>query len=49
MKELTKTWVSKGKQCKDFRQKKTETLFSTFEKTSVGRHDPKHISSIAPL
>ena len=44
MKDLSKTWVLTGKQFEDFRQKKTETLFSTFQKPPVGPQDPDAIN-----
>ena len=45
MKGLPKTWVLRGKQFEDFRRKKrTETLFSTFQKNPVGHQDPKAVN-----
>ena len=45
MKDLPITWVSTWKQFEDFRLKKrTETLFSTFQKKSVEHKDPKSIN-----
>ena len=38
-----------GKQFEDFRQKRTETIFSTFQKTSVGHQDPKAINWISAV
>ena len=44
-KDLPKTWVLTGKQFEDFRRKKrTETLFSTFQKNPVKHKDPKSIN-----
>ena len=44
MKDLSKTWVLKGKHFEDFRQKKTGTIFSTIQKTPVGHQNPKPIN-----
>ena len=41
MKDLSKTWVITGKQFEDFRRKKTETKFSTFQKHPVEHTAPK--------
>ena len=49
MKDIPKIWVSTGKMFEDFRQKKTETLFSTFYKTPVGHQDPKAINWLSPF
>ena len=41
MKDLSKIWVLTGKQFEDFRQKKrTETIFSTFQKNPSGTPGP---------
>ena len=44
LRDLSKTWVLAGKQFEDFRQKRTETLFSTFQKTQVEHKDTKSIN-----
>ena len=45
MKDLSKTWVLKGKQFEDFRQKQGQKDFSQpFKKTPVGHQDPKSIN-----
>ena len=49
MKDLPKTWVPRGKPFEDFRRKKTETFFSTFQKTPVTIQDPKAINWISPF
>ena len=47
--DVSKTWILTGKQFEDFRRKRTETLFSTFQKTSAGKQDPKAIIWCPPL
>ena len=40
--DLSKKWLLTVKKFEDFRRKKrTETLFLTFQKTSLGQQDPK--------
>ena len=48
-KDIQKAWVLMGKQFEDFRQKKTETLFSTFQKNPMKHTAVKYNNWIWPL
>ena len=47
-KDLPKTWVLTGKQFEDFRRKKTETLFSTSQKTQCNTRPLNRIFEYGP-
>ena len=49
LKDLSKTWVLTGKHFEVFRQKKTDTLFSTFQKHRMKHKDFKSISWLWPM